>query len=319
MHLPPPLDAILPEVPGLLPATEPLATCERCAMARPASPQRPAFTASARCCTYHPKLVNFLVGRALRAGGPGADAIRRRLAEPDGVYPLGIEPPVDYQARWRDDPRKSFGSDAELTCPFWVEGELNCSIHADRDAVCRTWFCRVGRGGQGYDAWMAARDLVRSTERLVGEAVMHDPSDHDGDWERYYRACADRADDLDPAAFRTDRTRKLLDRLLAAAARRDQPMPPTPIPYVARWVVHDDRVELESWSVYDPVFVPPWIFVLFSKLDGQTHWRDAQRATADEIDAPVPPDLAWQLWTRGLLAHPDEAHAAEPRVDVIPQ
>jgi len=59
--------------------------------------------------------------------------------------------------------------------------------------------------------------------------------------------------------------------------------------------------------------------VLFSKLDGQTHWRDALQATIDEVDDVVPPDLPWTLWMRGLLAHPDEATAAEPRIDVIPR
>jgi len=319
MQLPSPLDAILPEVPGLLPAHEPLATCERCAMSVPTSPDRPVFTAAARCCTFHPKLVNFLVGQALQAGGPGASAIRRRLTQPDGLLPRGIEPPIRWKQEWSGDIAKKFGQHEPLTCPYWVEGDLGCGIHPFRESVCRTWHCRIVRGGPGYDAWMAGRDLLRSTERMVAEAVEHDPAEHDGDWERYYIACAHRAAALDPSRFRTPRTERLLERLREGAHRRDQPMPATPIPYVAAWKVRDDRVELESWSIYDPTFAPPWVFTFLSKLDGATHWRDALRATAEEVDGVVSPDLAWQLWTRGLLAHPDEAVAAEPRIDVIPR
>jgi len=314
VRLPQPLDRIVPELGGWLPDNEPLSDCAACVMAAPAAPQRPVFAAPARCCTYHPHLANFLVGQALERGGSGAEQIRARLRQPSGLDPSGIHPSAAHRAQQAARP-DGFGNDQALACPYWVEGPQGCSIHAHRDAVCRTWFCRVGRGGTAHAAWMAARDLIRSLERAVAEAVEALPGD---DWEAYFLGCWHRAQQLDPATLRGPRTQALVDRVQRAAAARDRPLPRCPTPRIARWTTRPAHVELEAWSPNDPFLAPPWIFQLLARLDGATPWSVAQRAVADELGVVVPPDLCWQLWQRGLLAAPEEGSLSEGPIEILP-
>jgi hypothetical protein len=78
-------------------AGEPRSDCENCVMLceRPDLPPAPwAFNPQTRCCTYHPKLPNFLVGGALLAGGESRRVVTERLQNPDGVSPWGIVAPA---------------------------------------------------------------------------------------------------------------------------------------------------------------------------------------------------------------------------------
>ena len=261
---------------------------------RPADPPgRLRFTAKARCCTYQPTLPNWAVGAALIAGGPGSTAIRQRLTEPDGLDRLGIAPP----ARLRGPAGAGFGRDDSHTCPYWVEGPLGCSVHAHRNGVCRTWSCKTTHGARGMAAWTAVRDVLRSAEDTLAERVAGEP---DGDWEAYYRGCAERARAIDPAELRTPRNTTLLGFALDRLRRRDRPLPLRPTPALRSWVVHPDRVDLVSWSPYDVVEAPPGVFQLLGRLDGQTPWPDAVRAAEAELGASLPADLVARLWWRGL-------------------
>ena len=301
MQLPPPLDRLLAGLEPLVPATEPLAACASCVMAEPAAPGRPVFTAPARCCTHHPELPNFLVSHALDRGGVGAERIRARLQDPSGVGPLGVDPSDSYRAR-RVQVGYSAGQDPGSTCPYWVEGDLGCSIHLSRNAICRTWFCRMGHGKRSYDTWMAARDVIRAAERRIARAVAHEPGD---DWSAYFQRCSARARSLDDAALTDALDLRLLARCQDLAAARDEPLPLCPVPSISGSTIHPTHVELESFSSFDPFFAPPWIFQLLSRLDGQTPWLEALRATAAIVEGPVSPDLVLQLWNRGLLAPPE--------------
>ena len=164
-----PLERLVPALTALRFPDEPLATCARCAMAARVHgpPEGIAFTAPARCCTYHPTLPNWLAGRALQRGDLGAERIRTRLGDSDGVEPLCIAPGSARADAWRHRPDDAFGRDAALTCPFWAEGDLGCSIHRDRNAVGRTWFCRVERGARGHAAWMQLKTLRTDLEHRL--------------------------------------------------------------------------------------------------------------------------------------------------------
>lgn len=314
MKLPSPLDRHLPELATLVPDHEHLAACSSCVMTRPAAPGRVAFTSPSRCCTHHPELPNFLVGQALAAGGIGAERIRLRLQDPTGVSRTGIDPSERYRER-RLQVKYSFGMDAESTCPYWVEGSLGCSIHAHRNAVCRTWFCRLEHGQRSHDAWDAAKRVLRDVEKRIAERVAGDPGD---DWEAYFLTTAERAEALSADEIRDAHLLELLGRASIAAEARDQPLPDCPVPWVVRHTVRDTHVELESISRFDPFFAPPWIFVLLSKLDGETPWIDALNATIAELEEPVSPDIVLQLWNRGLLATPELLEADGAVVDTSP-
>ena len=85
---------------------EKLATCDSCVMCRPAVSTGPArvayFDDTTKCCTFQPKLPNFLVGAMLEdesaAFAPGRASIEKRIDEREGVTPLALERP--WTGRW---------------------------------------------------------------------------------------------------------------------------------------------------------------------------------------------------------------------------
>ncbi len=321
-----PLERLVPGLGALSFPDEGLATCAQCAMgARPLAREGAVtFTAAARCCTYHPTLPNWLVGRALRRGGEGAERVRARLDDPDGRDAMALGPGAARATAWRQRSDTAFGRDEALTCPLWAPGPLGCTIHADRNAVCRTWFCKVERGARGTAAWMALKTLRTDAEHRLAERCVTDGSPPTSDappreWDAWYRWCADHVDALPDAALAGARLDTLRGRVHAATSRRDAPMPAILTPVVHDWVTLPDSVLLSSWSPYDRVEAPRWIFTLLSKLDGQRTWREAADLAATELDQAIPDGWVWHLWSRGLLEAPTDPDAPEhPIIDVLP-
>jgi Fe-S-cluster containining protein len=320
--------ALAPDVAARF-APEMLATCDDCAMKpRPGIPEFGyTFSASARCCTYHPELPAYAVGRALRRGGLGAARIRARIRRPDGVEADGIHAWADYRRRYQDD-SIPFGGDESMTCPFWSaeapEGR-GCTIHLDRESVCRTWHCRIEGGGRGHATWVALKTLLTCIEdTLVSECLATETPPVAGDppesWERWYLWCADRVDELaqpeNVERLRGDRLSGLIAQLHRAADERDQPMPAVLIPTIGDWRVHEAGVTLSSWSTYDAYEAPPWIFLLLSRMDGRTPWRRAKAETEAELRQPVGDDLILSMFRRSLLG-PPEYLDAQPGMTIV--
>jgi hypothetical protein len=307
---------------------EPLATCGDCALKpRPGSVERaPVFPAAARCCTYHPRLPAFLVGRALRRGGEGAAKIRARLAEPDGVSAEGIRAPASHRAAAAEG--AGFGHEQRLTCPFWsaeAPQGRGCTVHLDREAVCRTWHCRRDQGIRSHAAWMALKELLMCVEATLVDACVAggEPPGQGAPpevWEAWFVACADRVDGLGPGEvdrLRGERLDTLRARVAARLDERDAPMPEVVIPTLRSWVVRGDGITLTTWSAYDPVEAPPWIFELLSRLDGQRTWRVAAALTEAAIGVPVGDALVARLYRRGALGPPEYVDVM-PGLTVVP-
>jgi hypothetical protein len=323
--LPPQLVALVPGLSSIPLRDEVLASCSRCAMApqphRQQANHRIAFEAPARCCTYQPDLPNFLVGRALRRGGPGAERLRARMNDPEGLHPQGIRAPAEYRARYdarhRDKTAAGFGHDADLTCPYWVGGERGCSIHADRDAVCRTWFCKVVDGRLGANLYKAMRKVLERAEDALGFAclgagVAPKEGAPPSEWEAWYLRCADYVDALDDAAVDRLRDAELESAgqdLARFAAQRDRPLPEIVGVNVQQWFKEGDGWAMTAWSAFDLVEVPSWIFALLGRLDGNTPWRVAKEAAEAELGRVISDDLILTLWRRGLLCDPQGVDA----------
>ncbi|MCB9688756.1 MAG: hypothetical protein H6735_27195 [Alphaproteobacteria bacterium] len=330
MQVPDPLLRVLPELADLPFGAEPLASCASCAMApRPSDPDA-VFVSPTRCCTYHPRLASFLAGRALRRGGVGAERIRQRLRNPDGVSELGIVPPTGTRERWAGRTAQVFGRDPSFACPYWVEGPLGCSIHEDRDAVCRTWHCKVVTGQRGQVAWTAANVLVASLERRLARwCAERAPADVRGvEWlpgdvaERWFVDAArlvDEASDEELRALRTSRVEALVEAAARRAAERDRPLPDVVVPTLASWERRPEGFSVTSFSPFDRVLLPPWIFELLSRLDGERTWRDAVDQASDALGHPIAHDLVWMLWSRGLVGVPVENEGSDiPVLSVLP-
>lgn len=210
------------------------ATCSRCAMC--ASAEGPLagvtyFRRSLKCCTFFPRLPNFLVGRALERGSPAAHRLRSFLSvdNADAVAtPLGVFPVKRHSAIYAATAKGGFGNDPALLCPYAVDAEgpegPHCGIWGSRNAVCTTYFCKHVRGETGQLFWHSLRSLLVEMESAlawwavaellpgVGELLVKRPMDDsgsfelpggDGGWrqwqgtrESFYRVAAERVEAL---------------------------------------------------------------------------------------------------------------------------
>ena len=311
---------LVPELSELSFPTEVLSTCEDCAM-QPRGrekEERICFTAPQRCCTYHPRVANFLVGQALARDDVGTQRILERLKMPDGLYPSAITWPKHLGEEYANRASDDFGRNEAWGCPYWVEGPLGCSIHRDRGAVCRTWFCKSVNGRTGWSSRRALRTVLKSVEETcahlcVLEGAPPEPGADAEAWEAWYRWCADHVDAFDDArieALRGDRLFGLLRDLGERIVERDEPMPSILAPSVQSWVTSESSVGMSGYSPYDLVELPPWIFGFLSKLDGQKTWREAQREVFAELGESVTDDLVLVLYRRGILSSPENLEHA---------
>ena len=208
-----------------LPGPEPRSGCGACPMVgAPSEDTVFAFPADARCCTTIPAIPNVLVGAALRdPAGPAVESLRARISDPRACTPLGVEPPPGLPAAFRD-PLTGYARARAPRCPH-QQADLTCGIHDTRPAACATWFCRPADGLGGHRFWRAAFAFLHLLEETAARTValrLLDPAaaealfpvpgvrpaerpDVWGRWaddkEGYFRACADEADRLGPAAL----------------------------------------------------------------------------------------------------------------------
>lgn len=246
--------------------TETRATCDRCPMSADRVPW--GFRPDMRCCTYHPRLVNVLAGRVLRAGGEAADRVRARMDDDEGVSPWGIEAQAARVAAYASAP-ETYGHDPAQRCPYLAGDGGGCSVWQSRPGVCRTWFCRHDHGLAGAERWQAVADVLSDVEGALGDLLVDlgDPAAWSSlaDW---YRWCADRAETL-TAGDVAPVVEAARDSLRALAATR---LPEAPLGIhrgrPAITAVHDfgDRVGLCGYSPYDVVVASREVFALLSRL-----------------------------------------------------
>src|SRR6185295_2757976 len=98
------------------------ATCSDCAMClkpgQQAIPGMDYFKPNAKCCSYFPKLPNYLVGGLLSDDNPAMDEgrrrIRQRIQNRIGVTPYAIDSSKKYNVLLKFGGVKSFGRNASL-------------------------------------------------------------------------------------------------------------------------------------------------------------------------------------------------------------
>ena len=151
------------------------ATCGTCAMCRPADAaphtEDHYFEPSAKCCTYLPRLPNFLAGGVLAdpAAGPGQASVLSRIETRAGVTPLGLSIPARYSVLYNagDD---LFGRARGLICPHFVAETADCGVWRHRNSVCATWFCKHERGRLGLRFWRGAlQPLLETLEAALAK------------------------------------------------------------------------------------------------------------------------------------------------------
>jgi Fe-S-cluster containining protein len=125
------------------------------------------FDSESKCCTYMPRLWNFLVGALLEDDSPEAAAGRRtveaRIDAGVGVTPFGLARTPVYDllyARIKD----AFGRARSLRCPHYIEEGGRCGVWRARESTCATWFCKYERGAVGLEFWERLHRLLALAE-----------------------------------------------------------------------------------------------------------------------------------------------------------
>lgn len=133
------------------------------------------YNPATKCCTYFPKLPNFLVGRAFAHDNPGAAALRAFL-EGDAygaatVSMRGVQPSAQMVTLYANHHNEIFGRDAQMLCPYAIEADTPegplCGIWKQRNAVCSTWFCKHVKGATGVTFWHTLQGLFSKLERAL--------------------------------------------------------------------------------------------------------------------------------------------------------
>ena len=166
---------LLPELFASPAPEETKATCSNCAMCegqgRPwvasVDGKSHAFRPDTKCCTYHPRLPNYLVGAILADERPeladGRARIGARIDSRQGTAPQWLKPPAKFTLLYRSA-RAAFGRSESLRCPYYERASGNCTIWPYREAVCTTFFCKYVAGEDGRAFWMSLKTYLTLVE-----------------------------------------------------------------------------------------------------------------------------------------------------------
>lgn len=127
-----------------------------------------SFDPRVKCCSYEPRLANFLVGRILQDNGADAQGratIEDRIARRVAVSPLGLDQSARFNLLYKSAPH-GFGRALAFRCPHYVDTQKGgrCGIWAHRNGVCATWFCKHDRGAAGQAFWARLGELLGAIE-----------------------------------------------------------------------------------------------------------------------------------------------------------
>jgi Fe-S-cluster containining protein len=167
---------LLPEVFHFEIPSEPFANCADCPLicsdvsevgknlAKPFSPET-------KCCTFSPRIPNYMVGAILSDADTAMDEGRKRIIEKiqsqQGVLPHGLYPTKKYKLLYEASRNDSFGRSKLLMCPYFIAGEKNCTIWKYREAICALWFCKHLAGTSGYSFWNTLIEYMKYVQESL--------------------------------------------------------------------------------------------------------------------------------------------------------
>lgn len=170
-RLPEPWDSWVSEMLGSTLPGESLADCGNCSMCsgRQGLPAQLYFDSTTRCCTYRPRLSNFMAGMLFLSRDPESEFGRNSLAKRIDMGEaglLGIMTGPAYQAVYGHARGVAFGQASSLRCPHQAD-DANCGIRKFRPPVCFTWFCKYERGAVGQALWRGVYETLALAEHAV--------------------------------------------------------------------------------------------------------------------------------------------------------
>jgi Fe-S-cluster containining protein len=197
--------AMMPrELFGLRIPDERRATCMNCPKAA-----YEGYRRDFRCCTYHPRVANFLLG--LAAETPTGEAVLDKLLDRGMLIPEGMHyAPLQWVDYLDDLQKDAFGRSDKVLCPNLDQSTGFCNIHAFRNSVCSTFFCYKDHGEAGDGFWDQVQVLGSQVEMALGQWALAQAG---FDLDRYFKAFDKLAKNIQKTSARTgwqDEARELL-------------------------------------------------------------------------------------------------------------
>ena len=135
--------------------------------------EKQGFRSDYRCCTYFPRIPNFMLGLALVEGQEQRVAMVRDLIQKGFVLPEGTHASPDL---WRrsvvQNSQEKFGRGDDVLCPFIDKSKQMCGIHNYRGSVCSTFFCELDHGRSSEEFWDGLQSLMLQVETALSQHLM---------------------------------------------------------------------------------------------------------------------------------------------------
>lgn len=320
------------------------ATCDDCAMCAPrgAAPGDEVvyFRPDTKCCTYFPRLPNYLVGAVLRDPemAEGQRRLRARIAQRVGVTPRWLAPSRKYSLLHEASREASFGRSTALLCPYYEANGGLCTIWKHREADCSTFFCKYTAGADGRFFWRNVDAYLRRVEaKLAAHAATvlapasieppgpgpritleeledRPPSAYGARWgawegreDAFYVACHDLVAALSREDF--ERITAVPEELSALEASHQKLVKPT-LP--ARLVLNTDEpprpveggVLVPTYSKYEPIKLSPDLLEALRELGQGETVAETRARLLREHDADLPEEMLAALYQLRVLVEP---------------
>ncbi len=158
---------------------EAFASCKTCPMTAKSRGEMESetsgpFAPETKCCTFVPRVPNYFAGAVFSDPETmiGRDLLKKRISLQRGIFPQGIYPDKKYRLLYEFGRKHGFGRSSLLKCPYYLQGEFNCSLWKYRESICATWFCKYLGGEAGKAFWDEMRDLFKLVqEKLTEHAI----------------------------------------------------------------------------------------------------------------------------------------------------
>lgn len=154
------------------------------------------FHPDIRCCTYHPRMPNFLIGYGLQ--DPETAPILENMIAEGFATPEGLQATAhQFRSSLANHVDDKFGKSENVVCRFLDREKKCCQIYAYRNSVCCTFFCIHDGGDQGDEFWSALQNYMGQMETAIGQWAMHslgiDPKSYFDIYDRFaedpYASC----------------------------------------------------------------------------------------------------------------------------------
>ncbi len=168
--VPPFYHPFLPEVFQVVIPPEPFSDCLNCPMIAQSREDlsqdlSKPFAPDTKCCTFNPRIPNYMVGAILSDQDPAMEEGKNRIIERirlrEGIFPNGVFPTRKYNQLYLEKSSTEFGRNRQLMCPYFKEGRLNCTVWKYREAICALWFCKHLAGRRGTEFWNSVIEYMK--------------------------------------------------------------------------------------------------------------------------------------------------------------